>query len=195
MPKVEITPSQGLVQKTGNGDLALGLKDTTIPGAGLLSTEVAPSVRISKLNDEVITTIKIDLTGLDHSNSLGDAIGLGAGGAAYMLQYKTAVHGILTKAEIHCLELPTASSNPCLDFDIISDDSGAIVEDGAPATNNVTVLESGANVAKGTVIVDTALGVPTNDQYLYLCVGAAPGGAATHTAGKLIIKLYGHLTF
>lgn len=195
MPKVIIDPAKGLFQESGSGDVAFGVASTSVPGAGLLSTEVAPSVRVSQINDEVVTTIKLDLTGLDHSNALGDIVGLGAGGAATLLQYKVATHGILTRAEIHCIELPTASSNPLLDFDIISDDAGTLVEDQAPSTNNVTVLASAADVAKGKVIEDTALGVPTDEQYLYLCVGAAPGGAATHTAGKLVIKLFGHKSF
>ena len=135
------------------------------------------------------------LKGLDHSNSAGDIIGLGAGGAAALLQYKTATHGILYKAEISCLSIPTASSNPCLDFDIVSDDVGTLAEDAAPSTNNVTVYEMGGNLATGKTVQDLTAGQPSNDQYLYLCVGAAPGGAATHTGGKLVIRLYGHQSF
>ena len=127
MPKVQISPSKGLVQVAGSGEAEFGLKSTTA-GAGLASTDTQslPQTRVSRINDEIVTTITMNLKGLDHSNSAGDIIGLGAGGAAALLQYKTATHGILYKAEISCLSIPTASSNPCLDFDIVSDDVGVI---------------------------------------------------------------------
>tara|TARA_R110002153_G_scaffold16136_11_gene57129 strand:- start:7313 stop:7888 length:576 start_codon:yes stop_codon:yes gene_type:complete len=191
MPKIEITPTVGLVQKAGSGDVAFGLKSTALSGAGLLSTEIAPSVRVSQINDEVVTTIKIDLTGLSYVNTDTTVIGLAAG-AAYMFQYSVATHGILSRAEIHCIETPTAASNAVLDFDIESSASGTLIKAGSPAT---PIVVSGANSAKGSVIIDNVLGVPTDGHYLYLCVGAAPGGADTSTAGKLIIKLFGHLTF
>ena len=148
MPKVEISPSKGLVQKTGAGSVAFGLASAQ-SGAGLKSTDdqANPLTRVSQINDEIVTTITLNLKGLDHSNSAGDIIGLGAGGAAYLFRYKTATHGILHKAEISCLSIPTASSNPCLDFDIISDDVGTLAEDAAPSTNNVTVYEMGGNLS------------------------------------------------
>lgn len=196
MPKVQISPTKGLVQLTGSGEVEFGLKSITA-GAGLASTDTQslPQTRVSQVNDEIVTTITMNLKGLDHSNNLGDIIGLGAGGAAALLQYKTATHGILYKTEISCLSIPTASSNPCLDFDIISDDVGTLVEDQGPSTSNVTVHESGAPVATGTTIRDTTALPPANNQFLYLCVGAAPGGAATHTGGKLVIRLFGHKSF
>ena len=196
MPKVEISAAKGLVQKTGLGDIAFGLKKD-VSGAGLASTDTQskPQTRVSKINNEIITTISLNLKGLAHSNSLGDIIGLEAGGAATLLQYKLATHGILYKAEISCLAIPTATSNPCLDFDIISDDVGTLVEDGAPSTNNVSVFTMGANLAKGTTVVDLTAGQPADEQFLYLCVGAAPGGGATHTGGKLVIRLFGHESF
>ncbi len=196
MPKVEITSSSGLVQLAGSGDVAFGLK-TDVSGAGLISTDTqsTPRIRVSQINDEIITTITLNLKGLDHSNSAGDIIGLGAGGAATLFQYKTATHGILHKAEISCLSIPTAASNPCLDFDIRSDDVGTLVEDNATGTNDVLVYEMGGDLATGTTIEDLTVGQAANNQYLYLCVGAAPGGAATHTGGKLVIRLFGHKSF
>jgi hypothetical protein len=195
MPKIEITESKGLVQLSGGGDTAFGLKSVTA-GAGLTSTDTQtlPQTRVSLFNDEVVTTITLNLKGLDHSNGAADIIGK-PGSPAYLLQYKTATHGILHKAEISCLSIPTAGSNPVLDFDIISDDEGTLVEDETPHNNNVSVYVMGANLATGKTVRDSALGQPVNDQFLYLCVGAAPGGASTHTGGKLVIRLFGHKSF
>jgi hypothetical protein len=58
-------------------------------GAGVIGTEIAPKhYRYQAPDGTLINTIELDLTGLKHSNVLGDAIGLDAG-AAYVTKYLT----------------------------------------------------------------------------------------------------------
>ena len=103
---------------TPTGAVTGSVNESDGHGAGAIGTEVAPVKSIITLNDQIITTIKLDLTGLKAYNDDGDIIGKDATDGAYLLQYVTATHGILYKAEISCIELPTASSNVCLDFDL-----------------------------------------------------------------------------
>ncbi len=192
MPKVEITGNQGLVQRAGSGDVAFGLKSAT-HGAGAIGTEVAPTTRVSQINDEKITTITLDLTGLKKKSDIGDVIGLDGVNGAYLLQYKTATHGILYKAEISCLELPTGT-NVLKDFDLIAIASATLTFDG-DASGGTSILASGGNIALGQTIRSLAVGSPTNEHYLYLAEGATSTDAQLFTAGKLVIRLYGHASF
>ena len=177
---------------TFNGNITTTDESATY-GAGALSTEIAPSTKIYNFMGDIITTIQVDLTGLKSANDDGDIIGLDGTDGAYLLQYKTATHGILYKSEVICVELPTASSNECLDFDIaaVAAADGAYDDD----ANAGTFHTGGGNVALGTSQVDLAMGTLTNNHYVYLLTGATHSGASVFTGGKLVIKLYGRASF
>ena len=162
-------------------------------GSGAISTEIAPTTTIYEFMGDIITTIQVDLTGLKSANDDGDIIGIDGTDGAYLLQYKTATHGILYKSEVICLELPTASSNVSLDFDIaaVAASDGAYDDD----ANAGTFHTGGGNVALGTSQVDLAMGTLTNNHYIYLLTGAGHTGASVFTGGKLVIKLYGRASF
>ena len=167
-------------------------------GAGAIGTEVAPTVTVSAVNGMIVTKIYIDPTGLDHSNTLGDVVGLASSTDASLFKWDPAVHGdVIVRSTCACIELPTATSNPCLDFDLISatDQMG---EDEAVASegDHKDLFIAGANNALGTTIVDNDVEqVATAQDYVYLAVGAAPGGAATHTAGKLVFTIEAYKLF
>ena len=163
-------------------------------GAGALSTEVAPTTRISKVGNEICTTIAVDLTGLKSANDVGDAIGLDGTDGAYLLQYSTTTHGILYKVEVACIELPTADSNVCLDIDLIVQSAADVAYDD-DISGGTSIFAAGGNFALGTTIQNLVVGAPTNAHYLCLATGATHTGASVYTAGKLIIKLYGHASF
>ena len=166
-------------------------------GAGMVSTEIAPQTFIQDVGGEIVTTMLVDLTGLKKKSDVGDVIGLDGGGAAYLLQWNTTTHGIPYKIEMSCIEAPTAASNNLLDFDIIAVDEGNLAFDGdaAGGTNAVLMFEAGGNTAKGTTIRDLTTGAVASDQYLYLCDGATSSAADTFTAGKLVIRFYGRVSF
>mgnify|MGYP003139602439 CR=1 FL=1 len=162
-------------------------------GAGAISTEIAPTTTIHEFMGDIITTIQVDLTGLKSANDDGDIIGLDGTDGAFLLQYKTATHGILYKSEVICVELPTASSNEGLDFDLaaVAASDGAYDDD----ANAGTFHTGGGNVALGTSQVDLVMGTLTNDHFIYLLTGAAHSGASVYTGGKLVIRLYGRASF
>ena len=68
--------------------------------------------------------------------------------------------------------------------------------DAAGGTNPVSLTAMGGNIALGQTYQDLTAGVPNADgDALYLCEGAASGGADTFTAGMLVVKLFGSKTF
>ena len=175
-------------------DLLLGKKQPATHGAGAISTEIAPVTYISKRNNEIVTTIQVDLTGLKKANDVGDAIGLDGTDGCYLLQYNTTTHGVLYKVELACIELPTAASNVLLDFDLITQSAADVAYDD-DVSGGTAILTAGGNIALGTTLVNTVVGAPSNGHYLVLADGNTSGGADVFTAGKLIIKLYGYASF
>jgi len=169
---------------------------TSTHGAGAIGTEIAPSTKIMQVGEEIITEIKLDLTGLfAKGGSTGDAIGLAAGGAAYLCQLTDAVNGVIVKSELITVEVPTQTGNTLgADFDLITDTDGEVAADGA--VGNVTLLASGgATSAVGTQIENIAGHATTNNHYLYFCEGSTDAADCTFTAGKFIIRLTGVKTF
>ena len=167
-------------------------------GPGLVSTEgTINKGRVTNINNEIITTFQIDLTGLKSYHDDGDVIGRDGIAGAYLMQYKTADHGILYKTEISCIELPTASSNVLLDFDLFLFNSADKEGDNDLAAAGLAIHTGGGNIAIGTTIQDLTAGDTSdkNHHYVYLASGNTHGGASVFTAGKLIVKLYGHATF
>jgi len=214
MPAIEITDSKGLIQVTGTGVTSTsavtlsggttltgattitGLTSTGF-GAGLAGTGTAPTQTIVQIGEEIITTTKIDLTGLQKQSDIGDVIGKVGGGAAYIAVYNPATHGVLTKIEISCVELPTGT-NVLLDFDLISANTSilAVAGDAAGASNAVSLTAMAGNIALGQTYQDLTAGTPNaSGNAIYLCEGATSSDQQVYTAGMLIVKLYGHKTF
>ena len=165
---------------------------------GLAGTGTAPTVNILRIGDQVITTCKIDLTGLGQSNDVDDVIGRTGVNNAYLFQYVAATHGIFHKIEISCVELPTSATNNLLDFDLISGDETTLTLGGAAngLTNTTDLTEMGGNIALGQTFQDlTAVSPAGDNDAIYLTEGATSGGADTFTAGMLVIKFYGSKTF
>jgi hypothetical protein len=152
-------------------------------GAGAIGTYAAPKTYIRTVNGEIVTTIKVDLTGLASVNTSDDVIGLAAGGAAYLLQYIAATHGIVYKIEMSCIETPAGGGT---DINVVSNASGVLAWDGAGGT---TYGINGGAQAAGMTVQNLVSGLTTT-HYLYLTIGT--GSAGTYTAGQLIIKLFGH---
>jgi len=173
-------------------------------GDGAQSGSIGPpTTRITSLNGEIITTITIDLTDLSANNSVGKVIGNAdlaadnpaADAQAQLLTYNTDTHGILYKVQMSCLELPANSGTDLKDFDLIMvDDVMEAGNNASGAGSAVVILAGGGNTAAGTTQESLACGAPTDDQFLYICDGAT-SSATKFTAGKLVIRLYGHRDF
>lgn len=169
-------------------NLALG--QTIASGAGIgvtagVGTVYKSSVR--KVGDLFITTILIDLTGLASSTTDLDVIGV-AGGGCHLGQITAAQNGAIYGIRMTCLEAPAGGVT---DIDLYSADESTLEFDSAisAATGEVALITAGGVWATGTTKGNTD--VPVADQYLYLLGGAA-GTAATYTAGKFLIELFGY---
>ena len=166
-------------------------------GAGLVGTGTAPSQTILTVNDEIITTTKIDLTGLKKKSDVGDVIGKAGTNSAYLALYAVATHGLLHKIEISCVELPTAT-NALLDFDLIAHDTTTLTYDG-DASGGTSMTAMNGNIALGQTYQSydgaaAIVGQPTEGQAIYLAEGNTSGDNL-YTAGMIIVKMFGHKAF
>tara|TARA_B100000073_G_scaffold310000_1_gene282112 strand:+ start:127 stop:1029 length:903 start_codon:yes stop_codon:yes gene_type:complete len=170
-----------------------GTTESTSYGAGAISTEIVPQYNRSRVGNDIITTILVDLTGLAGNNDEGDVIGLAAGGAAYIGKYVQSETGIIHKIEMTCLEVPTSGSNNLNDIDLRANSSAvaAATTDGSGYT---ALIAAGGAWTLGET-AQQLVTMPAANDYLYLIEGAASGGANTFTAGKYMVKLFGHPTF
>lgn len=156
-------------------------------GAGITSgTGTVYRSSVERLGGIYKTSILIDLTGLASSTTDLDIIGVGSS-AAHIGQITTASNGTILAIRMTCLELPAGGAD---DIDLYAATEGTGVFDAGIGTLVETALiTSGAAWASGTVKASTE--VPAASQYLYLTGGEA-GTAATYTAGKFLIELYGY---
>ena len=163
-------------------------------GAGAISTEIAPKTFIQEIGGDIVTTIQMDLTGLEvKGTSANDVIGLDGVAGAYLLQYRAAVHGILYKVEVAMLELGAAGSGTITNvFNLNLNSSATLAFDGA--AGSATVFE-GSALVKGTSQTYNTPAGGTDTHYLYLTEGNTAASNGTYNAGKLVIKLYGRASF
>lgn len=141
---------------------------------------------VQKFGDLFITRIYIDLTGLASSTTDLDIIGV-AGGPAHIGQITAARNGTIDAIRMTCLELPAGGADD-IDLYAATEGDGAF-DAGIGTLVETALITAGGAWANGTVKGGT--GVPAADQYLYLTGGEA-GTAATYTAGKFLIELFGY---
>ena len=180
--------------------------DTTIKGSLTVETTTAGTVgagfgnaaslstTVSEINGETVTTILVDIEGLQESGVVKDIIGDNGetGGGAYITQITTAVNGIIYRAEMACIEQPAGGTT---DIDLVMNTDGTLDENTAyDSAGDATVLiaaTAGYDAGTSRVSANGADFVDGPDAYLYLAAGAGDGSDSTYTAGKFIIKLYG----
>lgn len=156
-------------------------------GAGLIGTGVAPTAFRRTENGVIITTYKIDVTGLTGKGTVADdCIGLKVGAAdSYLCQYTTALFGVVYKIEMHYLETP-AGCGTLVEIDL---SANAAAKEYDEAVGDVC-LDSGLTAA-GQTAQALVSGLVAN-HYIHLVEGNANGDDTVFTAGQLIIKFYGH---
>lgn len=132
------------------------------------------------------TSILIDLTGLASSTTDLDIIGVGTG-PAHIGQITTAVNGIILGGWMKCLEVPAGGADD-IDCYAATVGTGAF-DDGIAALVETVLITSGAAWTLNREVGIVADGVAA-DAYIYLTGGEA-GTAATYTAGRFLITLYG----
>ena len=183
------------------------LSKTGAKVTGSLGTGASGSVghrKIIKSGNEVTTEIYVDLGSskgafysahgdaniangmiLGHSSS---ADGVQTAGKAHLTQVNQKENGIVTLIEMTCVETPTGGDT---DINLVT---AATEQAYSGSTSLTVVLDAGAAVIGGegaAALDDNSL----DAQYLYLAYGGSRDGgdAAEYTAGKFLIRLYGHV--
>ncbi len=162
----------------------LGSVETAEHAAGAIGNGVAPvTYRYNAPNGDIVTEIRIDVSGLKSMSTVNDAIGIADGSDAYLGQYTAAVFGILYKMELICLEAPLTGDD---DINVIFNAAADLGYNDAAGT---TGLDAGV-LALGEAVEDLSPGV-SEDDYIYLTAGTGDVDNV-YTAGMYIIRLYGH---
>lgn len=174
-----------IVTPTITGAITSDVLQSATYGAGLVATGDfgAPKTYRRTENGIIITTIKFDLTGLAAKGTTEDAIGLAAGGIAYLYRNVVATNGVIFRATLSCIETPVGGAT---DIDIATNSSGTIEYDGAVSTAK---LINGASLVIGKTLVNEVPAMTAN-HYLYIVEGT--GSAGAYTAGQFILTMYGH---
>lgn len=144
--------------------------------------------KVYRVGNFIKTEILIDLTGAKSTTTDKDIIG--NTGVCHFGQITTAINGAIRCGQVTCLEVPAGGADD-IDFYMASVGTGAYDADGSALTNAASLITKGGAWALGSPGAATAMTAAiTADYYLYLLSGEA-GTAATYTAGKFLIELWG----
>jgi hypothetical protein len=158
-------------------------------GAGAIGTAFAPRTYRYTRDGDIITEIHVDITGLAcKGDAAKDAIGLAAGGAAYIGRYVTATYGIVYRIEMICLELPgEGTATITADIDLGAEDTATTTYD--QAVDDVVI--NTASLVAGEMASTDVPALTAND-YIYLVEGDTAATTGVYNAGQYIIRFYGH---
>jgi hypothetical protein len=160
---------------------------TTTAGAGFTGgtgTVYKNSVQLS--GGIYKTTILVDLTGLASSTTDLDIIGVSTT-PAHLGQITVAQNGTLFGGLITCLEVPTGGVTD-IDMYWATEATGKFDDAISGLTETVLLTNGGAWTLALMKAIADPVGIANG--YLYL-TGGTGGTAATYTAGKFLIELYG----
>ena len=166
-------------------------------------------ILVRKVNFEMITTIIINIEGLQCSETDDDVIGdNGESNPAYIFSSADEAEpgttgppaGWIYKAEMICLETP-AGTDVNKDIDLSAStvgtwsDSDLVTGSGT----RIKLIDAGGNWARDVKKESSSSTLFTHglrDNFIYLTAGASGAGSGgTYTAGKFAIKLYGFQSF
>lgn len=153
-------------------------------GAGFAGTGTVYKVSVVRHGDIVKTELLIDLTGAASSTTDLDIIG--TSGVSHIGQITAALNGTCLGGKMTCLEVP-AGGIADIDLYAATEGTGAF-DGGIGALVETAIVTAGGSWTLGLskpFIADVAA-----NKYLYLTGGAA-GTAATYTAGRFLIELWG----
>jgi hypothetical protein len=170
-------------------DMARPAVLTAEHGAGAIGTAFAPRTYRYTREGVIITEIHVDLTGLACKGDLAkDAIGLAAGGDAYIGRYVVATCGVVFRIEMICVELPgEGTATITADIDLGAENDSDVAYDG-PVDD---VVINTASLVAGEMASTDVPALTAND-YLYLVEGDTAATTGVYNAGQYIIRMYGH---
>jgi hypothetical protein len=179
---------------TVTGGLLINSATAVARGAGVTDA-TSQAMTVANINGEIVTTIKIDIQGLQNNGAIKNIIGndISGGstsGGAYLTQLTTAINGNVYKVEMCCIEGPqpsaklslAANSDGTLDESELYDVRGTdiLIIDG-------TENDWGGNMCAEIEEADIS---DIADDYIYLAAGEDDSNAE-YTHGKFVIKFYG----
>ena len=179
-------------------NIKIGGPQTTV-GAGLQSGSVAmPITKITNVGGDIVTSIGLDLEDLSGSATGNVVIGNSqGGGAAYLYQHQDSVNGKVYKVEVTCLE-DIAGGHANAAFGISGSTLGSYSQGqaGTGLGDPFLVYNMTGSIQEYDKFSGSVVAQPDNDSYMYLLASNSDAGTAGQfTAGKLIIKFYGHEDF
>lgn len=177
-----IQPSVAGIQAAAGGGL------TTPAAAGITGgTGTIYKSSVQLVGGIIKTTILLDLTGLASSTTDLDIIGQGTS-PAHLGQLTAAQNGTILGGLLTCLEVP-AGGIADIDLYWATEATGKFDDAISGLTETALITAGGA----WTLALQKAIADPVGiaNGYLYL-TGGAGGTAATYTAGKFILELYGY---
>ena len=157
---------------------------------------------VGELNNEIVTTIRLDIHGLNCATGQSKVIGNNAGAAnAFITQLDPDVNGVIYKAEMGCVEMPGSAGTVLNDIDlVVSTAALAAQADASAAANFKAFIAPGGSYVPGVQVRSTVGAALDSDvggsgYFLYIVNGAAGTSTGEYNAGQFIIKLYGAKTF
>lgn len=184
-----LLPGVGLSLTATAAELNTLHGQTMTVGAGAGFTDGVGAIyknRVQLSGGIYTTQIMLDLTGTASSTTDLDIIGSGVS-PAYIGQNLAAQQGTtILMGSMQCLEAPAGGVT---DIDLYSaTEATGKFDDAVTGLTETALVTSGGAWTNGLTKGFTT--VPAASEYLYLAGGAA-GTAATYTAGKFLITLYG----
>ena len=161
------------------------------PGVSAGGGSSNPVYTRTRVGEQIITTIKVDIAGLQQKgDATGDAIGKSGGGDAYIYKNVVAENGFIYKIDMTVLEAPTVSSGTSdLDIDLVWNANGDIAFDGAVGAGSILAANEELAIGKTYTLAPPNIAA---DAYLYLAEGDHSSSAnGVFNAGMLLITLYG----
>ncbi len=160
---------------------------------------MAPSAVIDALVEQYVSSVRvegnlikteilIDLTSAKSTTTDKDIIG--NTGVCHFGRITAAINGAVYCGQMTCLEVPTGGADD-IDLYMSSAADGAYDADGSALADAASLITKGGAWAVAPLSAATVMTAPvTANYYLYLLSGEA-GTAATYTAGKFLIELWG----
>jgi len=110
-----------------------------------------------------------------------------------MLLVDRAIHGLITDAELVCVETP-AGSGADTDIDLaVLNKSDLAAQGGFSGSATGVIINAGTQTAPMSTASDMA-GTDIDNKYLVLQSATNNGVKGTYSAGKFIIRLFGYIT-
>tara|TARA_R110002124_G_scaffold153673_2_gene320696 strand:+ start:2164 stop:3477 length:1314 start_codon:yes stop_codon:yes gene_type:complete len=157
---------------------------------------------VGELNNEIVTTIRLDIHGLNCATGQSKVIGNASAAAnAFITQLDAAVNGVIYKAEMGCVEMPGSGGTVLTDIDLVVSTAALNAQaDASAAANFKAFIAPGGNYTPGVQVRSTVGASLDSDvggsgYFLYIVNGAGGTSTGEYNAGQFIIKLYGAKPF